>query len=216
MIREWPGHDRLRFHCNPARPTVDCPTPLGHHRWEFPARGGGREGSPHRGRDLKVLTDQESADRTSRSSASPVTAITCGSPTAGASAECSSPATRRMPCRRGSVRGMCAGVRDAANLCWKLDAVVNGALPNRSSIPTRPRDCHMSRRSLTAQSRSARSSSTAMWCAPPSDKARSGLPGKVPGFETWLRNNWVVSTLAIAGLLAHNGNPPRMAHPSHG
>ena len=32
--REWHGHDKLRFHCNPARPTVDCPTPLGHHRWE--------------------------------------------------------------------------------------------------------------------------------------------------------------------------------------
>ena len=38
VLQEWPGHDRLRFHCNPARPTVDCPTPLGHHRWEFPVR----------------------------------------------------------------------------------------------------------------------------------------------------------------------------------
>jgi len=36
VLKEWPGHDRLRFHCNPDRPTVDCPTPLGHHRWEFP------------------------------------------------------------------------------------------------------------------------------------------------------------------------------------
>jgi len=32
----WPDHDRLRFHCDPARPAVDRPTPLGHHRWEFP------------------------------------------------------------------------------------------------------------------------------------------------------------------------------------
>ena len=38
VLKEWPGHDRLRFHCNPDRPTVDCPTPLGHHRWEFPVR----------------------------------------------------------------------------------------------------------------------------------------------------------------------------------
>ncbi len=38
VLREWEGHDRLRFHCNPARPTVDCPTPLGHHRWEYPRR----------------------------------------------------------------------------------------------------------------------------------------------------------------------------------
>ena len=34
----WHAYDRLRFHCNPSRPTVDCPTPLGHHRWEYPAR----------------------------------------------------------------------------------------------------------------------------------------------------------------------------------
>ncbi len=40
VLREWDAHDRLRFHCNPARPVVDCPTPLGHHRWEFPARAG--------------------------------------------------------------------------------------------------------------------------------------------------------------------------------
>ncbi len=40
VLREWEGHDRLRFHCNPDRPTVDCPTPLGHHRWEYPARAG--------------------------------------------------------------------------------------------------------------------------------------------------------------------------------
>ena len=26
VLKEWDGHDRLRFHCNPARPTVDCPT----------------------------------------------------------------------------------------------------------------------------------------------------------------------------------------------
>ena len=32
-LQEWPGHARLRFHCTPARTTVDCPTPLGHHRW---------------------------------------------------------------------------------------------------------------------------------------------------------------------------------------
>jgi 3-(3-hydroxy-phenyl)propionate hydroxylase len=38
VLQEWDAHDRLRFHCNPARPTVDCPTPLGHHRWEYPAR----------------------------------------------------------------------------------------------------------------------------------------------------------------------------------
>ncbi|WP_433463586.1 FAD-dependent monooxygenase [Spirillospora sp. CA-128828] len=40
LVKEWPGHDRLRFHCDPDRPAVDCPTPLGHHRWEFPVLPG--------------------------------------------------------------------------------------------------------------------------------------------------------------------------------
>ncbi|MDQ1032134.1 hypothetical protein QF035_009716 [Streptomyces umbrinus] len=43
MIKPWPDHDRLRFHCDPARPAVDCPTPLGHHRWEFPILPGDDE-----------------------------------------------------------------------------------------------------------------------------------------------------------------------------
>ncbi|TMM03816.1 MAG: FAD-binding monooxygenase, partial [Actinobacteria bacterium] len=38
--QEWPEVDRLRFHCDPERPAVDCPTPLGHHRWEFPVLPG--------------------------------------------------------------------------------------------------------------------------------------------------------------------------------
>ncbi|HYB82319.1 MAG TPA: FAD-dependent monooxygenase, partial [Mycobacterium sp.] len=38
VYKAWDAHDRLRFHCNPHRPTVDCPTPLMHHRWEFPIR----------------------------------------------------------------------------------------------------------------------------------------------------------------------------------
>ena len=53
VLNEWPGHDRLRFHCSPDRPTVDCPTPLGHHRWEFPVRDEEDETRPaQRGRDL--------------------------------------------------------------------------------------------------------------------------------------------------------------------
>ena len=50
IIEEWDGHDRLRFHCNPARPMVDCPTPLGHHRWEFPIQAGEDE--------AELLTDE--------------------------------------------------------------------------------------------------------------------------------------------------------------
>lgn len=44
MLRPWPDHDRLRFRCDPVRPAVDCPTPLGHHRWEFPILTAGAPG----------------------------------------------------------------------------------------------------------------------------------------------------------------------------
>ena len=60
---EWDGHDRLRFHCNPARPTVDCPTPLGHHRWEYPARTDEDEQNLLRDDEIwKVLGDQGITD----------------------------------------------------------------------------------------------------------------------------------------------------------
>ena len=59
VLQEWDGHDRLRFHCNPARPTVDCPTPLGHHRWEYPARDGRGRADLLREEEIwKVLRDQ--------------------------------------------------------------------------------------------------------------------------------------------------------------
>ena len=59
VLQEWDGHDRLRFHCNPARPTVDCPTPLGHHRWEYPARTDEDEQTLLREENIwKVLNDQ--------------------------------------------------------------------------------------------------------------------------------------------------------------
>jgi 3-(3-hydroxy-phenyl)propionate hydroxylase len=35
-------------------------------------------------------------------------------------------------------QGMCAGIRDAANLAWKLALVVQGTPTNGSSTPTRP------------------------------------------------------------------------------
>lgn len=38
--RGWDSVDRLRFYCDPVRPAVDRPTPLGHHRWEFPVLPG--------------------------------------------------------------------------------------------------------------------------------------------------------------------------------
>ena len=71
VLKEWDAHDRLRFHCNPARPTVDCPTPLGHHRWEYPARAGEDDQELLRDEAIwKVLSDQGITGRARRDSAS--------------------------------------------------------------------------------------------------------------------------------------------------
>jgi 3-(3-hydroxy-phenyl)propionate hydroxylase len=112
VLREWEGHDRLRFHCNPVRPTVDCPTPLGHHRWEYPARAGELEQELlHHDAIWKVLNHHvRVADRWR------VGRVFLAGDAAHA-----------MPPWIG--QGMSAGVRDAANLCWKLAAVLKGQAP---------------------------------------------------------------------------------------
>ena len=64
VLKEWDAHDRLRFHCNPDRPTVDCPTPLGHHRWEYPARASEDEQELLSEKAIwKVLNDQGITER---------------------------------------------------------------------------------------------------------------------------------------------------------
>lgn len=126
----WDAHDRLRFHCDPVRPTVDCPTPLMHHRWEFPIRPDEDEQKMSSHEEIwKILNRQgitadnveilravvyshhvRFADRWR------VGRIFLGGDAAHA-----------MPPWLG--QGMSAGVRDAANLCWKLAAVLAGQVP---------------------------------------------------------------------------------------
>ncbi|MGW0041009.1 bifunctional 3-(3-hydroxy-phenyl)propionate/3-hydroxycinnamic acid hydroxylase [Rhodococcus sp. NPDC003348] len=130
VLQEWPGHDRLRFHCNPARPTVDCPTPLGHHRWEFPVRDGEDEkelstdaaiwrilrGQGITERNVKILRAVVYSHHVRFADRWRVGRIFLAGDSAHA-----------MPPWIG--QGMSAGVRDAANLCWKLEAVLRGSLP---------------------------------------------------------------------------------------
>jgi 3-(3-hydroxy-phenyl)propionate hydroxylase len=125
--REWDAHDRLRFHCNPDRPTVDCPTPLGHHRWEFPARTG---------EDDATLTSTESVWRVLRDQGitedhvDVLRAVVYSHHVRVADrwrvgrVFLAGDAAHAMPPWIG--QGMSAGVRDAANLCWKLAAVLAG------------------------------------------------------------------------------------------
>ncbi|BDB39783.1 3-(3-hydroxy-phenyl)propionate/3-hydroxycinnamic acid hydroxylase [Mycobacterium kiyosense] len=127
VIKKWDAHDRLRFHCNPARPTVDCPTPLGHHRWEYPARGGA---------DDKQLTSDEAVWRVlneqgiTEEHVKILRAVIYRHHVRVADRWrvgrifLAGDAAHAMPPWIG--QGMAAGVRDVANLCWKLAAVLRG------------------------------------------------------------------------------------------
>lgn len=130
VLQEWDTHDRLRFHCNPARPTVDCPTPLGHHRWEYPATSGdtdeylvsdeavwkvlNEQGITHE--HVKVLRAVIYRHHVRTADRWRVGRVFLAGDAAHA-----------MPPWIG--QGMAAGVRDVANLCWKLAAVLHGRAP---------------------------------------------------------------------------------------
>lgn len=125
--KEWPEVDRLRFHCDPVRPAVDCPTPLGHHRWEFPVLPGedrdevssepyvwkmlARYGiTPEHVEILRRAVYVHHVRFAERWHEGRVFLL-------GDAAHC-------MPPWIG--QGMASGVRDADNLCWKIAAVVRG------------------------------------------------------------------------------------------
>ncbi|MCV7228326.1 bifunctional 3-(3-hydroxy-phenyl)propionate/3-hydroxycinnamic acid hydroxylase [Mycolicibacterium komossense] len=131
VLQEWDGHDRLRFHCNPDRPTVDCPTPLGHHRWEFPARAG---------QDEKTLTSEDAIwevlheQGITEAQVQILRAVVYSHHVRVADrwrvgrVFLAGDAAHAMPPWIG--QGMSAGVRDVANLCWKLAAVLRGLAPD--------------------------------------------------------------------------------------
>ena len=131
VIKEWDAHDRLRFHCTPTRPTVDCPTPLGHHRWEYPARG--REDEKDLVSDeavWKVLREQGVTPEHVQILRAVVYShhVRVADRWRVGRVFLAGDAAHAMPPWIG--QGMSAGVRDAANLCWKLAAVLRGQAPD--------------------------------------------------------------------------------------
>lgn len=131
VLREWDAHDRLRFHCNPERPTVDCPTPLGHHRWEYPVGAGEDE--------QKLVTDEAVWQVLRAQDVTPdhveILRVVVYSHHVRVADRwrvgrvfLAGDAAHAMPPWIG--QGMSAGVRDAANLCWKLAAVLRGEAPD--------------------------------------------------------------------------------------
>ena len=130
VIKEWDNHDRLRFHCNPNRPTVDCPTPLGHHRWEYPARSGEDESKLVSDDYVwEVLNDQG----ITKDNVDILRAVVYSHHVRVADrwrvgrVFLAGDAAHAMPPWIG--QGMSAGVRDAANLCWKVAAVLRNQAP---------------------------------------------------------------------------------------
>jgi len=128
--RQWDAHDRLRFHCNPARPTVDCPTPLGHHRWEYPARAGEDDQKLVQHEEIwKVLRAQGITEENVEILRAVVYChhVRVADRWRVGRVFLAGDAAHAMPPWIG--QGMSAGVRDAANLCWKLGAVLHGRAP---------------------------------------------------------------------------------------
>ncbi|NED65035.1 FAD-binding monooxygenase, partial [Streptomyces sp. SID10244] len=112
------------------RPTVDCPTPLGHHRWEFPVRDG--EDENHLVTHQAIWSILHSQGIT-EDNVEILRAVVYSHHVRVADrwrvgrVFLAGDAAHAMPPWIG--QGMASGVRDAANLCWKLAAVIDGSLP---------------------------------------------------------------------------------------
>jgi 3-(3-hydroxy-phenyl)propionate hydroxylase len=131
VLQEWDSHDRLRFHCNPERPTVDCPTPLGHHRWEYPARTDEDEQELLCEENIwKVLNDQGITSNHVEVLRAVIYShhVRVADRWRVGRVFLAGDAAHAMPPWIG--QGMSAGVRDVANLCWKLAAVLRGQAPD--------------------------------------------------------------------------------------
>lgn len=128
--QEWPTHDRLRFHCDPERPAVDCPTPLGHHRWEFPVLAGDDESELTTEATIwRLLERQGIGPEHVRILRAVVYShhVRFAATWRVGRIFLAGDAAHVMPPWIG--QGMASGVRDVNNLCWKLAGVLAGELP---------------------------------------------------------------------------------------
>jgi 3-(3-hydroxy-phenyl)propionate hydroxylase len=209
VLAEWPAHDQLRFHCNPTRPTVDCPTPLGHHRWEFPVRDHEDE--------KNLLTEDAiwhvlNSQGITRSNVE-IIGFACYNHHVRFADRwrvgrvfLAGDAAHAMPPWIG--QGMCAGVRDVANLCWKLHAVVSGSLPE-SVLDTYQTERVPHVKDVTNRAVKVGDiiiERNRIRAAVRNQFLRSA--GRVPGFKTWLRNHrWLPDARYRSGLIAQTGHP---------
>jgi len=104
-------------------------------------------------------------------------------------------------------QGMCAGVRDVANLCWKLHAVMSGALPE-TVLDTYQAERLPHVREVT--NRAVKVGKVIVDRHPVRAALRRRVfrtASKLPGFNTWLREHrWLPPARYEVGLLVKNGN----------
>ncbi|MFJ9371390.1 bifunctional 3-(3-hydroxy-phenyl)propionate/3-hydroxycinnamic acid hydroxylase [Nocardia sp. NPDC101769] len=204
VLQEWPGHDRLRFHCNPARPTVDCPTPLGHHRWEFPVRDDEDESELITdGAIWRVLNDQGIDDTQVKILRATVYShhVRFADRWRVGRVFLAGDAAHAMPPWIG--QGMSAGVRDVANLCWKLGAVLDGGLPE-SILETYQTERLPHVREVTDRAVKVGRLITQHHPALAALRDRFfRIAMRVPGVPEWLRDHrWIPDAFHPHGLLA--------------
>ena len=134
-IKATDGEDCFRhmpyfnFHCDPKQPTVSCPQPNGHHRFEFllmPGQTKEQMEDPTTVRSL--LAQYVDVDRVEvlRRLVYTFNALVAERWREGR-VLLAGDAAHMTPQFMG--QGMSSGVRDAHNLAWKLDAVLRGADP---------------------------------------------------------------------------------------
>ncbi len=127
-VRHVP-QDRAICVCDPARPTYSIPMPLGRHRFEFRLMPGDDPDRILQPAHLDSLISKwfDPADvQVERAAVYTFHGLVARSWRAG-HVLLAGDAAHQMPPFLG--QGMCSGLRDAANLAWKLDLVVHGKAP---------------------------------------------------------------------------------------
>ena len=131
-IKEKPGEHCLRhmpyfnFYCDPKQPTVSCPQPNGHHRFEFQVMGDTtREQMEDPANIRRLLSRHVDPDKFEilRALVYTFNALVAERWHDGR-VLLAGDAAHMTPQFMG--QGMSSGLRDAYNLAWKLDAVVKG------------------------------------------------------------------------------------------
>lgn len=211
VLKDWKDSSRLRFHCNPARPTVDCPTPLGHHRWEFPVRDG---------EDEQLLVTDDAiwgilrGQGISSDHVEILRAVVYSHHVRVAErwrvgrVFLAGDAAHAMPPWIG--QGMASGVRDAANLCWKLAAVLDGSLSESvlDSYQTE-REPHVRETTDHAVFAGKMITEQRPWVATLRDHVLGAL-STIPPFARWLvESKWIPDAHYDNGFLGEEGSRAR-------